>query len=88
MTDNFTITLPVGSYQIRELQTSGYTNGTITGANGGSDENGYYSFTVPAGDQINLSVINTAKEKNPSIDTNIAINSFRKDGDNWTWVRE
>lgn len=85
---SFTITLPVGSYQIRELQTSGYTNGTITGANGGPDENGYYSFTVPAGDQINLSVINTAKKKNPSIDTNIAINSFSNDGNNWTWVRK
>ena len=82
----FTITLPVGNYQIRELQTSGYTNGTITGADvSGPDGNGY---KVPAGGQINLSVTNTAKEKNPSIDTNIAINSFRKDGDNWTWVRE
>ena len=84
----FTITLPVGNYQIRELQTSGYTNGTITGANGAPDENGYYSFTVPAGDQINLSVTNTAKKKNPSIDTNIAINSFSNDGNNWTWVRK
>lgn len=89
LTDNFTITLPVGSYQIRELQTSGYTNGTITGADVSvPDEKGYYSFTVPAGDQINLSVINTAKEKNPSIDTNIAINSFSNDGTNWTWVRK
>lgn len=85
----FTITLPVGNYQIRELQTSGYTNGTITGAEVNEpDENGYYSFTVPAGNQINLSVTNTAKKKNPSIDTNIAINSFSNDGNNWTWVRK
>lgn len=86
--ESFTIALPVGDYKIRELQTSGYTNGTITGAGVGKpDENGYYSFKVPAGGQIELSVTNKAKEKNPSIDTNIAINSFSNNGSDWTWVR-
>lgn len=87
---SFTITLPVGSYQIRELSNLGYTNGTIQEKGAAlTAKDGYYTFEIKPGDETNLTVTNTANNNNSSkIDKDTAVNRFTKDNDGWTWKRQ
>lgn len=88
--DTFTITLPVGEYQIRELSNLGYTNGEIkqNGATLGTNGD-YYNFKITPGGKTKLTVENTANNNNSSkIDKDTAVNRFTKDNDGWTWKRQ
>ena len=87
---SFTITLPVGSYQIRELSNLGYTNGEIKQGGETLEKNGdYYNFTITPGGKTNLTVTNTANNNNFSkIDKDTAVNHFTNGESGWTWERQ